>query len=166
MTYSIYGLVLMFVVLTGLLVSLNLRSNWPWGIKAIVIIATLYFWIACYTSLSTFSGAPVENVKIPENSQFLWSQEIVPTRDDEGAIYIWAIPDGSDVPHTYKFDYSEQLHRQLIRQKERICSGERLFMKGKGRIGEYPPGGVPSHHEGFEFETPDDLLPPKNNSSS
>lgn len=159
LTTSLIGFAFLFIVHLGLLVSLNMRSNWHWIVKSIAIMSTLFVWIVGYSTITSYSGFPGPGTQIPTTFQFLWSHERQPTNNSPGSIYMWVIPKGEDQPRGYQIKYSKQIHLQLLAEKKKICEGKKRYAEGAKKKGHQM---LPSQHQGFKFTNPVDLLPPKN----
>ena len=135
MTASILGLIAGFIFVVVLLLALNLRSSFHWGIKAGSIILALVFYMVTLQSLSGFYGWPSKDA-LPDKFQLLSMDIQEPaTEADEGAIFIWLIPMDSDsqTPRAHQLPYNAELHSRLNDARERMEFGHTL-------AGEMPSG--------------------------
>ncbi len=160
MEISVVGLTIMFGFLTVLLLSLNLRSNWHWLVKAGTILLAGYFWVVAFFSISAFVGLPSPDT-MPEDFTFVWSTEREPIKRFPGAIYVWVITDGDKVPRAYKLPYTKDLHKKVFVAKGMICAGEVIRGK-KLHIGNLRGTRGQMEQPYFEFAIlPPVELPPK-----
>lgn len=128
MTTAILGLIAGFVFVVVLLLALNLRSSFHWGIKAGSILLALLFYMLTLQSLSGFYGWPSRDA-LPDKFQLLGMEIQEPvTEADEGAIFIWLIPMDSEsqTPRSHQLPYSRELHSLLNDAHGRMEFGHTL----------------------------------------
>ncbi len=134
MTAGVIGLTTTLVIVGALLLNLNLRSAWPWQIKAAAIVITCGFLIVFYFSLQQLLGWPTTQ-QPPKRLLLLYADVRDPDKrsDRKGEIYIWVKPldDQRARPRAYRLPYSKELHRKLA---------EAMLKKEKGT----PQGGETS----------------------
>ena len=87
MSTTLIGL---YVLLGLLLLSLNLRSRWPWPVKLFAIIATSSAYYLTYHAIHEIKGWPVPG-PLPEEFavHFIVVDEPDKVRGEEGKIFIW-----------------------------------------------------------------------------
>jgi hypothetical protein len=129
MTLPLVGIAASYVVLAVLLLSLNLASRWHWGIKAIAIAITTFFFGVSYVSITGLIGWPSE-ARMPGHFQLHWATVIEPDKLNglPGSIFLWVeglnennIPAGT--PRAFRVPYSRELADRIRRAKERIERG-------------------------------------------
>lgn len=119
MTIGLFGVVAAYVVLAGLLLSVNVAARWLWWIKAAAIVLTLLFFVQSYASVAGLIGWPTTD-RLPERFQFLWATVVEPNRfyNEPGAVYMWAEPIGATdepigTPRAYRVQYTRALSDQI-----------------------------------------------------
>lgn len=165
MTAAVVGLVTCYAVLATLLLSLNLRSGWPWQVKAAAIAVTAAFFVVAFIAVDAMLGWPTEGAP-PERFQLHAAlvQEPDPQGGRQGVIYLWLSPRGpegvaADPPRAYALPYSRELHRQVADAKARLEQGRPI----EGRRARRPAsGGAQTGSVQLElFEAPPAMLPAK-----
>lgn len=167
MIFGIVGLAVAFFVVTLLLLSLNLRSDWPWYIKAGAILLTGWLWIVTYFTIADFSGRPAYLEFVPEDFTYVWSVEVEPDKRNPrsaGSIYMLIIPDGENKPRLFEVPYDYELHKQLNALKVGICKGGKKFkgQKTKNKSGKKAKNKKEQNKSKFRFYLmPTPVIPPK-----
>jgi hypothetical protein len=133
-----------FVLIAALILWFIIGSKGHWGIKASMILLSLYFCLSVGFSIAGFMGWPTDD-KLP--SKFLLHWVVIQEPDvklgDEGSIYIWVRPinepgiehkewndyllsfyDGKSRPRAYRMPYSRELHEQAQKAIDAISRGE------------------------------------------
>lgn len=128
MTTAILGLAAGFVFVVVLLLALNLRTDFHWGIKAVAIIVATLFYLITLKTLPGFYGWPTSE---PLPQQFrLVSMEVREPRNevDKGVIYMWivSLEDGEAKPRAYELPYTRELHSRLTAARKRMEFGQTL----------------------------------------
>lgn len=128
-TGTIAGLIAAYIVIAVLLLSLNLTSQWRWGIKAVAIVVTAVFFIEAYVYTYRLLGWPT-NTELPGHFQVLWAKVEEPNKftGADGAIYLWLdeldeynIPLG--VPRAHALPYTDRLAEAVLEVTEKIQEG-------------------------------------------
>jgi hypothetical protein len=129
MTLPLIGVGLSYVVLAVLLLSLNLASRWHWGVKALAIAITTFFFGASYASIAGLIGWPSEG-RVPEHFQLDWATVVEPDKlsGSPGSIFLWVEALGEDnapagTPRAFRVPYSRGLAERIGHAKERIEQG-------------------------------------------
>ncbi len=118
MLIAVIGLMASYVILVVLLVSLNLRSDWHWGVKAGAIVVVTAFFPICYLSLESLLGWPTSQ-PLPERFRLVAAQVYEPNKQTgyPGEIFIWAASmatrAGQVTPRAYGFPYEDVLHMKI-----------------------------------------------------
>ena len=146
MTGAILGLTAGFVFVVVLLLALNLRTPFHWGIKTGVILLALAFYVITLYSLPGFYGWPAKET-LPQKFLLLGMDVREPRNEsDSGVIYIWAasLQDANSKPRAYEVPYSPELHSRLTAAKKRMEFGHDMAgelesdSQGTGRRGALP----------------------------
>jgi hypothetical protein len=189
-TPGLVAVVASYVVVAGLLLSLNVLSLWRWWVKAGAIGVTTAFYAGSYVAINAMLGWPATNA-LPERFEVLSTRIVEPddARDEDGALYLWIEElDENNVPlarpRAFALPYDDRLAEEVAEVQEQLDAGEEIMgvvqeddaelepADGDLRIGEIPEGvelttnndTVPFRLEGLnvEFEElPPVLLPPK-----
>jgi len=128
MTASILGLTAGFVFVVVLLLALNLRTAFHWGVKAAVILLALVFYGVTLTSLPGFYGWPTRE-SLPQKFLLVAMDVQEPRNEtDAGAIYIWAtaLQGNNNKPRAYELPYNRELHSRLAAAKKRMEFGQNM----------------------------------------
>jgi hypothetical protein len=168
-----------FMFLAAVLLLGLIYGRLHWGLKASLIVMSLLFCGLFYSGLIDSLGYPAP-AQPPAVFEFLSAAIREPTRDSQGAVYIWLLSPGNDLPRAIEVPYSSENRRAVARAKERLQGG-RVFMslhpaspsshgsqgggganasgKGHGKSGDklYDVHGTPT----LEITTPPDTLPRK-----
>ena len=82
-----------YVLLCLLLLSLNLKSSWPWPIKAVAIITTVPLLVLTFAALQALMGWP-SAADLPARFQLHAALVEEPStgHDRPGAIFLWLTP--------------------------------------------------------------------------
>ncbi len=165
MTAAIAGVSASGLMLVVLLLSLNLRSDWRWPIKASAIALSVAVLVLGFRSVEAMLGWPTEATPPP---RFQLHAAIIDEPDrltsSQGAIYLWLSPrddDGrpSGPPRAFALPYSRELHEQAVRAQARLQDGAAVEgVAGRPRD-DSRPGGRSLQVE--LFEAPPVQLPPK-----
>ena len=173
MTIIVVGLVVGFVALGVLLLSLNLRSDWHWSVKAVATIVVMAFFPINYFAIDSLLGWPTEHA-FPRNFRLVASQVYEPNKktNDPGVIYLWAtdmkVKAGNSSPRAYRFEYREDFHRKVSLAE----SNQRRGIPQMGKVVEEDSEGLlaqvtDSSRRGFEgsqvefYSLPGTILPEK-----
>lgn len=122
------GLITAYVLIGVLLLSINLYSRWSWKIKAGTIIITTIFFIITYFSYPDLLGWPTSE-NPPQRFRLVATNVQQPNKltGESGAIYLWLtqIDDlaTSKPPRAYRFDYSNELHEQVLFATSKLNKG-------------------------------------------
>ena len=117
-----------YVLLAVLLLSLNLRSNWPWLVKTVAIAVTSCFYVISYLSLPQLFGWPVQQ-QPPERFVLMAAQVEQPDKqlDYQGAIYLWLRPLSERnpplAPRAYRLEYTDLRHEAVLVAQEQMQRG-------------------------------------------
>lgn len=115
---------LIFIPLSFLLLWFIIGARGKWWIKLPIIIGIPLLAFVIWSALNSFSGWPTAN-KPPIRSLFISAIIDEPNvqQNDNGAIYIWLIPEQKpnilsyqpsfQEPRSYKFPYSRKLHEEV-----------------------------------------------------
>ncbi len=126
MTEAILGLIALFSALSVLLLNLNIRSRWPWQVKAGAILATMASVASGYFALVGLLGWPTKEA-VPENMKMLFADIVEPRKgtNDDGAIYLWVKPiaENEAQPRAYELPYDPDFHEMVITAMERAGQG-------------------------------------------
>jgi hypothetical protein len=128
MTGAILGLTAGFVFVVVLLLSLNLRTSFHWGIKAAVVLLALVFYVITLHSLPGFYGWPTMQ-PLPKKFLLLGMDVREPRNEtDSGVIYMWVVSleDNKNKPRAYQLSYSQELHSRLTAAKKRMEFGHNM----------------------------------------
>jgi hypothetical protein len=132
MTAAVVGLVASYAVLATLLLSLNLRSAWPWPVKAAAITVTTGFFAVVFLTLQAMLGWPTE-AQPPAQFQLYAALIDEPDRkgQDPGAIYLWLAPRNAEgmvtePPRAYALPYSRSLHEATAAAQADLQAGKRI----------------------------------------
>lgn len=133
MTFPLLLVCASFLVLGFLLLSLNLRSAWPWPLKAAAIVVTGTAAVMLFVAVTGMLGWPTE--AFPP-ARFTLHGSLVREPDKgrpemafgSGAIFLWLSPprdaDGRpEPPRAFALPYSRELHEQVARAKARLDAG-------------------------------------------
>ncbi len=164
MTIGIIGLVAAYILLAILLLSLNLRSAWPWPVKAGAIMLTTGFFAASFLAIEAMLGWPTEALP-PERFELHAALIREPDRRDgtAGAIFLWLSPRSPEgdlePPRAYALPYSRELHEAAARAQAQLKDGRRVegLLQSETEL----PFGWQRQMQVQLFEAPPPRLPPK-----
>lgn len=145
MTVAILGLTAGFVFVVVLLLSLNLRTPFHWGIKAGAVLLALTFYIVTLYSLPGFYGWPTKE-PLPEKFLLLGMKIQEPRTDaDTGVIYMWvqSLHSEDSQPRAYALPYNGELHTRLTAAKKRMEFGHNMAGELEESSGTGKRGGLP-----------------------
>ena len=138
------GIALGFILIAALILWFIIGSKGNWGVKAALIILSLYFCLTVGFSVSDFMGWPTDE-DLPEKFLVHWIVVDEPDSKsgDEGNIYVWlkdssenkiskeswndyllSFYDGDSEPRSYKMPYSRDLHEQAQEALNMIMDGQ------------------------------------------
>ena len=159
------GITMGFVLIAALVLWFVIGSKGHWGIKAAMIVLSLYFCLSVGFSIAEFMGWPTDG-KLPPKFLLYWAviQEPDAKLGDEGSIYVWVRPinetgiehkgrnyyllsfyDGKSQPRAYSIPYSRELHEQTQKAIDTISKGGGVGGtsgengekgRGEGRVGD------------------------------
>lgn len=154
MTTGVLALIAAYSVLAVLLLSLNLRSAWPWQIKAAAIGLTTGFFVVAFIGQQQLLGWATPQAA-PQTFRLHGSVVVEPDRRDgsPGAIYLWlSVVDeeglGLAVPRAHALPYTREMHEQLARLEEQLLQGRDI----QGRMSEAQPDQAEHTNEGERIE--------------
>ncbi|MEM8949496.1 MAG: hypothetical protein AAGA21_10280 [Pseudomonadota bacterium] len=120
-----------YAVIILLLLSLHLKSDWPWSIKTVAIGLTLPAGIGAFLALQSQLGWPSKNA-LPSEFQLHAAlvEEPATGNAEDGAIFLWLTPwqdvvsssDDADIdaamlpdrrPRAFDLPYSRDLHQKV-----------------------------------------------------
>lgn len=149
MTIAILSLAAGFIFICVLLLVLNQRTDYHWGIKSgMVGIASLFYLITLKT-LPGFYGWPTLD-PLPQKFRLLGHEVQEPANETaKGAIYIWiSSPDfDKSSPRAYQLPYHPELHTRLTAAQKRIQFGHTLVGEiSNGTNANSGTAGLPRFH--------------------
>lgn len=122
---GITTLIIAYILLAILLLSLNLRSNWPWPVKAMSIVLVSAFYLITYKSFPPLLGWPTQQT-LPERFRVVSAHVDQPNKltGFDGSIYLWVteIDDLSKVtkPRAFELPYENELHEKIIQLNAKL----------------------------------------------
>ncbi len=122
------ALLLGYVLLAVLLLSLNLRAQWHWSVKAGAVVLTTAFYFVSWWGLRESEGWPARADPLAEFELLAYDvQQPDKRRDSPGAIYLWVRPPHAveGTPRAHRLAYSEALHQAVLEAGERLSRGRR-----------------------------------------
>lgn len=138
-------LTLAFIFTTVVLLSLCIRSAWPWVVKSAAIILASAFYILVYFSIIGMQGWPTTAL-IPNDVEVIWAHVETPNKSIKkpGYIAMWVIDKADKTigkkPRAHILPYDKDLHKKIQDAKNQIAQGKRVGMKselnGKGKSGQ------------------------------
>lgn len=150
-----------FIVLAAILCWLFIGGIIRWWIKLLTVIAVPAYGLAVWSSLATYKGWATSDVP-PEKAVMFWVEVREPNemRNDEGAVFVWLLPDKGakpdnplayipehGEPRAYRLKYSRKLHEKAASAQEAIrMTGQPMQFSravggkhGKGKKGRPEP---------------------------
>ena len=165
MTGAVIGLSASYLLLAVLLLSLNLRSDWRWPVKASAIGLSLGFLVVGFLALEAMLGWPTAAAP-PASFQLHAALVDEPDRvtSSRGAIYLWLSPRNAEgrasgPPRAFALPYSRELHEQAARAQARLQDGREIEGTALRRPDEHSVGDRSIQVELFEASPAN--LPPK-----
>jgi hypothetical protein len=165
MTGAVIGLAASFLALVVLLLSLNLRSDWPWPVKAAAITLSVGFCVAAFAALEAMLGWPTAAAP-PARFQLHAAlvDESNRLSSSPGTIYLWLSPRdaeglASGPPRAFALPYSRELHEETVRAQAQLQDGRRVQGVAARKVNENHNGQRSIQVE--LFEAPPALLPRK-----
>ncbi|MEM7042531.1 MAG: hypothetical protein AAF543_06950 [Pseudomonadota bacterium] len=145
----------LYAAIALLLLSLHLRSHWPWTVKSTVIGLALPAAVGTFLAIEAQLGWPS---RTPLPSQFQLHAALIEEpaagERERGAIYLWLTPweeiDGDQVgtvsdaavdaaprthPRAFDLPYSRDLHQKVDAMQERLARGEMVMGRQQRRSG-------------------------------
>jgi len=136
MNGPVISLTVAYVLLGLLLISLNMRSDWPWPVKAIAIVTAVPLFMTTFVSLQALLGWPSAS-DLPEQFQLHAALVEEPSTGDDraGAIFLWLTPAGkvmdeavgpevSLLPRAFALPYSRDLHSRVEAMRDALQKGD------------------------------------------
>ena len=115
MDIEIFFIIICYVLIGFLLVVFNLRTNFHWLIKAIMIILVTLFYILTYKSFKNLLGWP-SSESLPDRFRLVAAQIYEPNAliNSEGAIFLW-VTDMNDLaglgtPRSFTIKYNKEYY--------------------------------------------------------
>ena len=128
MSSTIISIIVSYIVLSFLLLIFNLRTNFHWIGKALMIISVTFFYILTYTSFKSILGWPTKNM-LPERFRLVGAQIYEPNivTNSEGSIYVWITDmnekSGLGIPRSYELPYSKEIHGKISKATVNLKNG-------------------------------------------
>lgn len=121
-----------YVLLALLLLSLNLKSSWPWAIKLIAIMVTTLTYMGTFYSLDQLRGYPVSEA-LPDRFEMEWALVDEPDKftGEEGSIFLWVreldeLKQPIGPPRAYRQSFDEALAERTEEARRMVQGGERV----------------------------------------
>ena len=152
-------LAVVYAVVAALLTWLLTSASGDWRLKAALIVVAPALAFALWQGHLSPGGWPARTSP-PDGAAFLWGAVREPTDTDRGAIFVWAVPSGSQRPRAYQLPYTRQLHKQMEQAMSQARHGGHVSVrKAKARRGQpgprsvlrfyrHPPIGLPAKRGG------------------
>lgn len=170
-TVALSGL---YGALAFLLLSLQLRSAWPWPVKSAAIGLSLPATVGAFWAIEAQLGWP-SSTALPAQFQLHAAlvEEPAPGDGDDGAIFLWLSPfdetaieappavDEFDVdaaalpgrrPRAFDLPYSRELHQEVETMRERLARGE--LVTGRHEVGNSRDRRFGRQYGGIDLEAP------------
>ena len=156
MNGPVISLTIAYALLALLLLSLNLKSAWPWPIKAVAIITAVPLFVVTFFSLQALLGWPTVS-ELPAHFQLHAALVEEPSTDHgrDGGIFLWLTPAGDDaepeeaaadmaitdraepatkpLPRAFALPYSRELHEKVEAMRKALLEG--TFVAGRYKKG-------------------------------
>lgn len=120
-TLNVAGLIIAYLVVAGLLMSLNLFSSWNWFIKSAMNVIAVLFFLVTYHSWPGVLGWPTGR-DLPRQF-YLYAINV----DEPHRIYLWGADIESGlakaVPRSYELPYSTRLHESINKAAGKLRRG-------------------------------------------
>jgi hypothetical protein len=121
---------LALAALSGLVAATG--SRWAWRLP--LIAATPVLALAVWWQLSQRDGLPA-SAHPPDGSAFVAGVVQAPTPENAGAVYLWAQPQKSDTPRSYRLPYSSELEQQVAQAAKAAKAGQRVGVRSASKAG-------------------------------
>ena len=178
--------VVCFMFLAVLLLLGVIYSRVHWIPKAILVLISLLFGGVFYQGYLASLGYPAP-ITVPAMFRFVYAyvREPYPLKGDSGAIYIWMLTPGNEVPRVMSVPYSDKTRKMIGEAKKKAERGEIVYLglagngkssDGGGKASSSDPGSGSTHkssmgpkslpydvknEETLEFKAPPDTVPRK-----
>ncbi len=127
---AIGGILVAYLLLGGLLLSLNATSRWMWLVKGGAIVVTAFFFVQSYNSTVGLTGWPSFEPP-PPRFQLLWATWIEPNKfyGEAGSIYLWLDPldetgAATKTPRSYRLPFSKSVSEQVAEAQALVKEGK------------------------------------------
>ena len=168
MNGAVIALTTAYAALGVLLLSLHLKSAWPWQVKAFAIGVAAPLFLATFAAFQALTGWP-SDADLPLEFQLHAALVEEPSTGDDqaGAIFLWLTPspeaeedglvdpDGSEVkspPRAFALPYSRDLHSQVEAMREALQKGQ--LVAGRHVAGSPLKRRFGQQHGGLDLYTP------------
>ncbi|MCP4388935.1 MAG: hypothetical protein GY802_11615 [Gammaproteobacteria bacterium] len=129
MMISILSLATAYVFLLFLVLLAILKSEVGAGLKIVLIVLSLGFYLWHYSALQQYPGWPADDA-LPTRFELISSYTVEPDHkhNEDGAIYIWIrdLEANRSIPRSYRLPYLKALHRKVDDTLRRQREGERF----------------------------------------
>ncbi|MGI9452050.1 MAG: hypothetical protein ACR2QH_15625 [Geminicoccaceae bacterium] len=169
MNGPVISLTIAYALLALLLLSLNLKSAWPWPVKAAAIITAVPLFVVTFFSLQALLGWPTGSA-LPEHFQLHAALVEEPSTDrgQDGGIFLWLTPaddrepeemitdmaelETKSLPRAFAVPYSRELHKQVEAMREALQKG--AFVAGRYKRGSPLARRFSQQNGGIDLFTP------------
>lgn len=129
MTVSILSLATAYVFLLFLVLLAILKSEIGAGLKLVLIVLSLGFYLWHYNALQQYPGWPADD-GLPARFELISSYTVEPDlgNNEDGAVYIWIrdVDANRSIPRSYRLPYLKALHRKVDDTLRKQREGERF----------------------------------------
>ena len=129
MSIPMLALALAYVFLLFLLLLAVFRSEIGYGLKLVLSVLCLGFYLWHYNALQDYLGWPTAGA-LPARFALVSSFTVEPDlkRDEAGSIYLWVrdLDSETAVPRAYQLPYHKDLHRKVDDAMRKQQQGERF----------------------------------------
>ena len=128
MSSTILSIIVCYIILGFLLLMFNLRTNFHWLLKALMIVSVTFFYVTTYNSFKSILGWPTKDT-LPERFRLVGAQIYEPNiiTNSEGAIYIWITnmneKSGLGIPRSFELRYSKETHEKISKATVSLKNG-------------------------------------------
>ena len=128
MSSTIISIIVCYIVLGFLLLIFNLRTNFHWVIKALMIVSVTFFYIQTYNSFKGILGWPTKDT-LPERFRLVGAQIYEPNivTESQGSIYIWITDmnekSGLGIPRSFELPYNKEVHEKISQATVSLKNG-------------------------------------------
>ena len=130
MSIPMLALALAYVFLLFLLLLAVFRSEIGHGLKLLLSVLCLGFYLWHYNALQEYLGWPAAGA-LPARFALVSSFTVEPDlkRDEAGSIYLWVrdLDNDTAVPRAYRLPYDKELHRKVDDTTRKQQQGERYI---------------------------------------